>query len=135
MIKTDNKKVLDEISNSCTEVKTYAITLKKCFDASQEELSKLTMKLNEVTADNTRQTELWQELTNKDKMYEIEVISLIQAFKHEFRNSKRCRNSKMNDIEQILNKLPRMSKPLNENEGTRISNPQVLEVEDSQLEK
>ncbi|MBW0574183.1 hypothetical protein O181_113898 [Austropuccinia psidii MF-1] len=53
IIKTDNKKVLDDISNSFTEVKTYTISLKKCFDASQEEVSKLSMKLNHVTADNT----------------------------------------------------------------------------------
>ncbi|MBW0587519.1 hypothetical protein O181_127234, partial [Austropuccinia psidii MF-1] len=57
IIKTDNKKVLDDIPNSFTEVKTYTIALKKCFDASQEEVSKLSMKLNQVTADNTRQTE------------------------------------------------------------------------------
>ncbi|MBW0513617.1 hypothetical protein O181_053332 [Austropuccinia psidii MF-1] len=38
IIKTDKKKVLDEISNSFTEVKTYTIALKKCFDASQEDL-------------------------------------------------------------------------------------------------
>ncbi|MBW0588177.1 hypothetical protein O181_127892, partial [Austropuccinia psidii MF-1] len=31
IIKTDNKKVLDDISNSFTEVKTYTISLKKCF--------------------------------------------------------------------------------------------------------
>ncbi|MBW0534025.1 hypothetical protein O181_073740 [Austropuccinia psidii MF-1] len=60
IIKTDKKKVLDDISNSFTEVKTYTVALKKCFDASQEEVSKLSMKLNQVTADNTRQTELWQ---------------------------------------------------------------------------
>ncbi|MBW0578328.1 hypothetical protein O181_118043 [Austropuccinia psidii MF-1] len=65
IIKTDNKKVLDDISNSFTEVKTYSISFKKCFDASQEEVSKLSMKLNQITADNTRQTELWQELTHK----------------------------------------------------------------------
>ncbi|MBW0584932.1 hypothetical protein O181_124647 [Austropuccinia psidii MF-1] len=58
IIKTDNRKVLDEISNSFTEVKTYPIALKKFFDASKE-VSKLPMKLNQVTADNTRQTELW----------------------------------------------------------------------------
>ncbi|MBW0564122.1 hypothetical protein O181_103837 [Austropuccinia psidii MF-1] len=86
IIKTDNKKVLDDISNSFTEVKTYTIALKKCFDASQEEVSKLSMKLNQVTADNTRQTEVWQELTHKEDMYKIEVINLIQAFQHEYRN-------------------------------------------------
>ncbi|MBW0505583.1 hypothetical protein O181_045298 [Austropuccinia psidii MF-1] len=39
----------------------------------------------------------------------------------------------MNDIEHILNTLPRMSKPLNQNEGTRIPNPQVLYPNNSQL--
>ncbi|MBW0523304.1 hypothetical protein O181_063019 [Austropuccinia psidii MF-1] len=107
IIKTDNKSVLDEISNSFTEVKTYTISLKKCFDASQEAVSKLTMKFNQVTADNTRQTELWQELKHKEDMYKIGVINLIQAFQLEFRNSQRCSNSKMNEIEQILNTLPR----------------------------
>ncbi|MBW0593111.1 hypothetical protein O181_132826 [Austropuccinia psidii MF-1] len=91
------------------------------------------MKLNQVTADNTRQTELWQELTHKEDMYKIEVINLIQAFQHEYTNSQRCSNSKMNDIEQILSTLPRISTPLNQNEGTRIPNPQVLNPENSQL--
>ncbi|MBW0526836.1 hypothetical protein O181_066551 [Austropuccinia psidii MF-1] len=132
-IKEDNKKALDDISKSFTEVKTHIITLKKCFDASKEEVSKLTMKLNQVTADNARQTELWQELTHKEDMYKIEVINLIQAFQHEFRNSQRFSNSKINNIEQILNTLPRISAPLNQNEGTRIPNPQVLDAENSQL--
>ncbi|MBW0566585.1 hypothetical protein O181_106300 [Austropuccinia psidii MF-1] len=91
------------------------------------------MKLNQVTAYDTRQTELWQELTHIEGMYKIEVIDLIQAFQHGFRNSQRCSNSKMNDIEQILNTLPIMSTPLNQNEGTRIQNTQVFEVENSQL--
>ncbi|MBW0572073.1 hypothetical protein O181_111788 [Austropuccinia psidii MF-1] len=39
----------------------------------------------------------------------------------------------MNDIEQLLKKLSRMSTPLNQNEGTRIPNPQVLDIENSQL--
>ncbi|MBW0491069.1 hypothetical protein O181_030784 [Austropuccinia psidii MF-1] len=91
------------------------------------------MKLNQFTADNTRKTELWQELTHKEDMYKMEVINLIQAFQHEFRNSQRCGNSKMNDIEQILNTLPRISAPLNQNEGIIISNPQVLYAENSQL--
>ncbi|MBW0532785.1 hypothetical protein O181_072500 [Austropuccinia psidii MF-1] len=133
IIKTDSKKFLDYISNSFTGVKTYTIALKKCFDASQEEVSKLSMKLNQVTADNTRQTELWQELTHKEDMYKIEVINLIQALQHEYRNSQRCRNIKMNDIEKILNTLPRMSTPLNQNEGTRIPNPQVFYPDNSQL--
>ncbi|MBW0582995.1 hypothetical protein O181_122710 [Austropuccinia psidii MF-1] len=133
MIKTDNKKVLDDISNSFTGVKTYTIALKKCFDASQEEVSKLSIKLNQVTADNTGQKELWQELTHKGEMYKIEVINLIQSFQHEYRNSQRCSNSKMNNIEQILNTLLRMSTPLNQNEGTNIPNPQVLDPDSSQL--
>ncbi|MBW0510715.1 hypothetical protein O181_050430 [Austropuccinia psidii MF-1] len=133
IIKTDNKKVLDDISNSFTEVKTYTIALKKCFDASQEEVSKLSMKLNQVTSDNTRQTEFWQELTHKEDMYKIEVINLIHAFQHEYRNSQRCSSSKMNDIEQILNTLPRMSTPLNTNEGIRIPNPQVLDPDNPKL--
>ncbi|MBW0552745.1 hypothetical protein O181_092460 [Austropuccinia psidii MF-1] len=133
IIKRDNKKVLDDISNSFIEVRTYTIALKKCFDSSREEISKLTMELNQVTADNTRQKDLWQELTHKEDMYQIEVISLIQAFQHEFRNSQRCSNSKMNEIEQILNTLPRMSTPLNQKEGTRIPNPQVLDDENSHL--
>ncbi|MBW0516235.1 hypothetical protein O181_055950 [Austropuccinia psidii MF-1] len=133
IIKTDNKKILDDISNSFTEVKTYTIAFKKCFDASQEELSKLSVKLNQVAADNTRQMEVWQELTHKEDMYKIEVINLIQAFKHEYKNSQRCSNSKMNDIEKIVNTLPRMSTPLNPNEGTRIPNPQVFDPDNSQL--
>ncbi|MBW0512133.1 hypothetical protein O181_051848 [Austropuccinia psidii MF-1] len=56
IIKEDNKKVLDDISNSFTELKTYTIALKKCFDTSEEELSKLKMELNQVISDNTRQT-------------------------------------------------------------------------------
>ncbi|MBW0466848.1 hypothetical protein O181_006563 [Austropuccinia psidii MF-1] len=32
LTKEDNKKVLDDIENSFTEVKTYTIALKKCFD-------------------------------------------------------------------------------------------------------
>ncbi|MBW0477236.1 hypothetical protein O181_016951 [Austropuccinia psidii MF-1] len=39
----------------------------------------------------------------------------------------------MNDIEQILNTLPRMSTPLNQNEGTGIPNPQVLDAKNLQL--
>ncbi|MBW0502438.1 hypothetical protein O181_042153 [Austropuccinia psidii MF-1] len=39
----------------------------------------------------------------------------------------------MNYIEQLLHTLPRMSTPLKQNEGTRIPNPQVLEVQNSQL--
>ncbi|MBW0500084.1 hypothetical protein O181_039799 [Austropuccinia psidii MF-1] len=39
----------------------------------------------------------------------------------------------MNNIEQLLNTLPRMSKTLNQNEGTGIPNPQGLDIENSQL--
>ncbi|MBW0504868.1 hypothetical protein O181_044583 [Austropuccinia psidii MF-1] len=90
------------------------------------------MTLNQVTADNTRQTELWQELTHKEDTYKIEVINSIQAFQHELRNCQRCSNSKMNDIEQILNTLARMSTPLNPNVGTGIPNTQVLNAKNSQ---
>ncbi|MBW0527137.1 hypothetical protein O181_066852 [Austropuccinia psidii MF-1] len=132
-IKEENKNILDDIANSFTEVKTYTIALKKCLDTSQQEVSKLTMKLNQVTSDKTRQTQLWQELTNKEEFYKIEVINSIQSFQHELRNSQRCSNSKMNDIEQLLHTFSRMSTPLHQNEGTRIPNPQVLDVENSQL--
>ncbi|MBW0464422.1 hypothetical protein O181_004137 [Austropuccinia psidii MF-1] len=133
IIKEDNNKLFDDIANLFTEVKTYTISLKKCFNTSQKVVSKLTMKLNQFTSDNTRQTELWQELTHKEDMYKIEVINLIQIFQHELRNSQRCSNSKMNDIEQLLPTLPRMSTPLNQNEGAGIPNPQLLDVENSQL--
>ncbi|MBW0585288.1 hypothetical protein O181_125003 [Austropuccinia psidii MF-1] len=49
------------------------------------------------------------------------------------RNSQSCDNIKMNNIEQLLNTLPRMSTPLSQNEGTGIPNPQVLDIENSQL--
>ncbi|MBW0486537.1 hypothetical protein O181_026252 [Austropuccinia psidii MF-1] len=39
----------------------------------------------------------------------------------------------MNDIEQLLHILPRISTPLNQNEGARIPNQQVLDVGNSQL--
>ncbi|MBW0481830.1 hypothetical protein O181_021545 [Austropuccinia psidii MF-1] len=39
----------------------------------------------------------------------------------------------MNDIEQLLHTLPRISTLLNKNEGTRVPDQQVLEVENSQL--
>ncbi|MBW0567700.1 hypothetical protein O181_107415 [Austropuccinia psidii MF-1] len=44
-----------------------------------------------------------------------------------------CSNSKMNEIEDILNTLPRMSTPLNQNEGIGIPNTQVLDAENSHL--
>ncbi|MBW0482128.1 hypothetical protein O181_021843 [Austropuccinia psidii MF-1] len=91
------------------------------------------MELNQVTSDNTGQTELFQELTQKEDMYKIEVINLIQSFQHEFRNSPRCSKSKMNDIEKLLHNLPRISIPLNQNEGAGFPNTQVLDVQNSQL--
>ncbi|MBW0571474.1 hypothetical protein O181_111189 [Austropuccinia psidii MF-1] len=132
-IEEDNKKAFDDISKSFTGVKTHIIALKKCFDTSKEEISKLTIKLNEVISDNTKQTELWNELTYKEDDHKKNVITSIQSLQHELRNSQRCNNSKMNDIEQLLNTLPRMSTPLNQNEGTGIPNPQVLDIENSQL--
>ncbi|MBW0566416.1 hypothetical protein O181_106131 [Austropuccinia psidii MF-1] len=91
------------------------------------------MKLNKVISDNTRQTELWQELTHKEYIYKIEVINSIKIFQNEFRNSQRRRNSKVNDIEQLLHTLPTISTPLNQNEGAAIPNPQVFEVGNSQF--
>ncbi|MBW0575758.1 hypothetical protein O181_115473, partial [Austropuccinia psidii MF-1] len=132
-IKEDNKKALDDISKSFAEVKTNTIALKKHFDTSREEISKLTIKLNEVISDNTKQTELWNELTYKEDDHKKNVIDSIQSLQHELRNSQRCNNSKMNDIEQLLNTLPRMSTPLNQNEGARIPNPQVLDIENIQF--
>ncbi|MBW0547133.1 hypothetical protein O181_086848 [Austropuccinia psidii MF-1] len=132
-VKEENKSVLENILKLFTEVKKYTITLKKFFDTSQEEISKLTIKLNKITSDNTRQTELWKELTQREDDHKTNVINSIQSLQHEFRNSQRCNNSKMNDIEQLLHTVPIMSTPLNQNEGTRIPNPQVLEVENLQL--
>ncbi|MBW0573511.1 hypothetical protein O181_113226 [Austropuccinia psidii MF-1] len=130
-IKQQNKSILENISKSFNEVKTYTISLKKCFDTSQEEISKLKMKLDQITSDNTRQTELLQELTQTEDNHKANVINSIKSLQHEFRNSQRCKNSKMNDIEQLLLTLPRMSTPLNQNEGARIPTSQVLEVENS----
>ncbi|MBW0591096.1 hypothetical protein O181_130811 [Austropuccinia psidii MF-1] len=90
------------------------------------------MKLGQITSDNTGQTELWQELTQTEDNHKANVINSIQILQHEFRNSQRCNNSKMNDIEHLLHTLPRVSTPLNHNEGTQIPNPQVLEAESSQ---
>ncbi|MBW0553840.1 hypothetical protein O181_093555 [Austropuccinia psidii MF-1] len=132
-IKEDNKKALDDISKSFTEVKTHIIAVKKCFDTSIEEISKLTRKLNEVRSDNNKQTELWNELTNIEDDHKKNVINCIQSLQHESRNSQRCNNSKMNNIEQPLNTLLRMSTPLNQKEGTGIPNLQVLDPDNSQL--
>ncbi|MBW0496070.1 hypothetical protein O181_035785 [Austropuccinia psidii MF-1] len=90
------------------------------------------MQLNQVTSDNTRQTELWQELTH-EYMYKFEVINSIQSFQHEFRSSQRCSSSKMKIIEPLPHTLPIMSTNLNQNEGTRIPNTQVFEVKSSKL--
>ncbi|MBW0557111.1 hypothetical protein O181_096826 [Austropuccinia psidii MF-1] len=62
-IKEDDTKALDDISKSFTEVKTHIISLKKCFDTSKEEISKLTIKLTDIISDYTKQVELWNELT------------------------------------------------------------------------
>ncbi|MBW0592233.1 hypothetical protein O181_131948 [Austropuccinia psidii MF-1] len=132
-IKEDNMKALDDISKSFTEVKTHIIALKKCFDTSKEEISKLTIKLNEVISDNTKQTELWNELTYREDDHKKNVITSILSLQHELRDSQRCNNSKINYIEQLLNTLPRVSTPPNQNEGTWIPNPQVLDIENSQL--
>ncbi|MBW0500440.1 hypothetical protein O181_040155 [Austropuccinia psidii MF-1] len=59
-INEENKSVLEDISKSFSEVKTYTIALRKCFDTSHKEISKLTMQLNQIISDNTRQTELWK---------------------------------------------------------------------------
>ncbi|MBW0580241.1 hypothetical protein O181_119956 [Austropuccinia psidii MF-1] len=91
------------------------------------------MKLNEVISSNTKKTELWNELIYREDDHKKNVMESIQSLKHELRNSQRCNNSKMNDIEQLLNTLPRISTPLNQNEGTRITNPQVLDIENTQL--
>ncbi|MBW0544425.1 hypothetical protein O181_084140 [Austropuccinia psidii MF-1] len=91
------------------------------------------MNLNQITSDNTRQMELWQELTQTEANHKTNVMNSIQCLQNEFRNFLRSNNSKMNDIKQLLHPLPRMSTPLNRNEGTRIPNPQVLEAENSQF--
>ncbi|MBW0566310.1 hypothetical protein O181_106025 [Austropuccinia psidii MF-1] len=60
-------------------------------------------------------------------------MNSIQSLQHELRNTQRCDNSKMNNFEQLLNTLPRISTPVNQNEGTGIPDPQVLDIENSQL--
>ncbi|MBW0521976.1 hypothetical protein O181_061691 [Austropuccinia psidii MF-1] len=91
------------------------------------------MNFNEVISDTTRQTELWFELTNKEDNHKTAVLNAIQSFQHELKNSQRCSNSKMNDIEQLLHNLPRISTLLSQNEGTAIPNSQVLDVQNSQF--
>ncbi|MBW0517480.1 hypothetical protein O181_057195 [Austropuccinia psidii MF-1] len=131
-IKEKNKNVLENIFKSFTKVNTYTIALKECLDTSQREISKLPMNLNQITSDNTRQTELWQELTKTEDNHKTTVINSIQSLQHETRNLQRCNNSRLNDIEHLLHTLP-MSTPLNQNEGTRIPDPKVLEAENSHL--
>ncbi|MBW0576182.1 hypothetical protein O181_115897 [Austropuccinia psidii MF-1] len=91
------------------------------------------MEFNQVTCDKTRKTDLWQELKYKEEMYKIEVIDSIQSFQHEFRNSKRCSTSKMNEIQHLLHSLPRMYTPMNQNEAKRNSNLHSLNLENLHL--
>ncbi|MBW0562829.1 hypothetical protein O181_102544 [Austropuccinia psidii MF-1] len=133
IIKEDNKKALDDISKSFAEVKTNVVALKKHFDTSIEEISQLTIKSNKIISDNNEQTELWNGLTYKENDHKKNVIDSIQILQHESRNSQRCNNSRMNDNKQLLNTLPRISAPLNQNEGARIPNPQVFDIKNSHL--
>ncbi|MBW0514380.1 hypothetical protein O181_054095 [Austropuccinia psidii MF-1] len=91
------------------------------------------MKWDQITSDNTRKTELWQELILTEDNHKTNLINSTQSLQHEFRNSQRCKNSKMNDIEQLLHTIPRMCTPLDQNEGTIIANPQVLDAENLHL--
>ncbi|MBW0538897.1 hypothetical protein O181_078612 [Austropuccinia psidii MF-1] len=91
------------------------------------------MNLNQVISNNTRKTELSQEITIAEDMYEIGFINIKQGFQNKFISSQRCNTSKINEIEQLLHILPRISTPLNQNEGIRTSNSQVVDVENSQL--
>ncbi|MBW0515297.1 hypothetical protein O181_055012 [Austropuccinia psidii MF-1] len=126
IISSDNNKVIDDIANAFTEGKTYTIAFEKCFDTSQEEVSKLTMKLNQFIFDNTRQTELGQELTHKEDIDKIELIHSMQGFQHEFIDSQKFSTSKMNEIEQLLHTLPRISTPLNQNESGEVPTQKYL---------
>ncbi|MBW0547259.1 hypothetical protein O181_086974 [Austropuccinia psidii MF-1] len=76
-IKEENKNVLDDISKSFIEVETYKVALKKGFDTSQAEISQLTMNFDQMTSDNTRQTELWQELTQTEDNHKTNLINSI----------------------------------------------------------
>ncbi|MBW0542352.1 hypothetical protein O181_082067 [Austropuccinia psidii MF-1] len=133
IIKGDNKKIPYDTTNSFTEVKKNNIYLKKCFDTSQEEVSKLKMKLNQIISYNNRQTELWKGMTIKEEIYEIELINYTQGFQNEVRNATRYITSRMNEIEKLLHTLSIMSTRLNKSEGIRYSNPQVLYVENAQI--
>ncbi|MBW0461296.1 hypothetical protein O181_001011 [Austropuccinia psidii MF-1] len=106
IITGDNQNILVDITNSSTEVKRNTIALKKCFDTSQEDISKVTMKLNQIISNNTRQKELWKEMSIKEEIYKIELINLIQVFHHEVRNFTSFSTSKINEIEQLLHMLP-----------------------------
>ncbi|MBW0491461.1 hypothetical protein O181_031176 [Austropuccinia psidii MF-1] len=91
------------------------------------------MKLNQIILNTNRQTELWHEMKIKEEMYKIELINLIKCFQHEFRNSTSRDKSKINKIEQLLHTLPGIPIPLNKSKGVRDSNPQVFDVENSQI--
>ncbi|MBW0547482.1 hypothetical protein O181_087197, partial [Austropuccinia psidii MF-1] len=116
-----------------TRIKQAINTIKEDQNKALDDISKSFNELNEVISDNTKQTELWNELTYKEDDHKKNVMRSIKSFQHGLRNSQRYNNSKMNDIEQLLHTLPRMSTPLNKNEGTGIPNPQVLDIENSQL--
>ncbi|MBW0523833.1 hypothetical protein O181_063548 [Austropuccinia psidii MF-1] len=77
--------------------------------------------------------ELWQEIKIKEYMYKAELRNLIQGFQNEVRDSTRCNISKINEIEKLLHTLPRISETLHQIEGIGNSNPQVLDVENSQI--
>ncbi|MBW0537929.1 hypothetical protein O181_077644 [Austropuccinia psidii MF-1] len=91
------------------------------------------MKLNQISSDNIRETEIGKDLTHTEDNHKNNLINSIHSLQHELRNSQMFDNSEMNDIEKLLHTLPRMFTPLDQNEGTRIKNQQVLEVENSQL--
>ncbi|MBW0471022.1 hypothetical protein O181_010737 [Austropuccinia psidii MF-1] len=101
---------IDEIIE--TRIKQAISTIKKDNKNVLENISK---SFTEITSDNTRQTELWQELKQTEDNHKANAINLLRSLQHEFRNSQRCNNSTMNDIEQLLHTLPRMSTPLNQN--------------------
>ncbi|MBW0493888.1 hypothetical protein O181_033603 [Austropuccinia psidii MF-1] len=91
------------------------------------------MKLNIIIYDNTRKTELWKEMIIKEDMYKAELINLIQGFQNEVRDFTRCNTSKINEIEKLLHTLPIISITLHQSEGIVNSNPQSLDVENSQI--
>ncbi|MBW0494421.1 hypothetical protein O181_034136 [Austropuccinia psidii MF-1] len=91
------------------------------------------MIFNVIIYDNTRQTELWHKMEIKEDMYKAELINLIKGFQNEVRNSTRCNTSKINEIEKLLHALQRISETLHQSERIGNSNPQVLDVENSQI--